>query len=255
MNGAYEPPARLLDLTGKVAVITGASGGVGAGLVDRFHAAGASIVAQAHTSPVAADGLERVHTVQADLIEEAGPSTVVNAAIAEYGRIDALVNNAARQDLAALDHVDDGTWQSMFDVNLTAAHRLTQGAAAAMMDVGEGGAIVHIASIEGMHPAPLHGPYATSKAALIMHAKAAAQVYGRHAIRVNAVSPGLIDRPGLEDDWPEGVARWRSAAPLERLGRPEDVADACLFLCSAMARWITGVNLVVDGGVLTSPTW
>jgi NAD(P)-dependent dehydrogenase (short-subunit alcohol dehydrogenase family) len=84
-----------------------------------------------------------------------------------------------------------------------------------------------------------------------MHTRAAALELGPHGIRVNAVSPGLIDREGLERDWPDGVSRYLDAAPLGRLGRPDDVADACLFLASPAARWITGADLVVDGGVLT----
>ena len=88
-----------------------------------------------------------------------------------------------------------------------------------------------------------------------MHARAAAQEFGRHQIRVNTVSPGLIDRPGLERDWPEGVQRWLSSAPLGRLGTAGEVGDACVFLCSDMARFVTGADLLVDGGVLTRPTW
>jgi NAD(P)-dependent dehydrogenase (short-subunit alcohol dehydrogenase family) len=88
-----------------------------------------------------------------------------------------------------------------------------------------------------------------------MHARAAAQELGRHGIRVNTVSPGLIDRPGLAEDWPDGVNRWTAAVPLGRLGTADDVGDACVFLCSDLARFITGTDLVVDGGVLTNPTW
>ena len=88
-----------------------------------------------------------------------------------------------------------------------------------------------------------------------MHTRAAALELGRHAIRVNAVAPGLIERAGIEEAWPEGVARWQAACPLGRLGRPDDVADAVLFLASDAARWITGATLVVDGGVLARPTW
>jgi 3-oxoacyl-[acyl-carrier protein] reductase len=124
-----------------------------------------------------------------------------------------------------------------------------------MAGQGRGGAIIHIASIEGIQPTDMHGHYATSKAGLIMHARASALAWGKHDIRVNAVSPGLIDRPGLEDDWPDGVERWRRSAPLVRLGTPEDIGDACVFLSSDLARWVTGANLVVDGGVLTRPTW
>jgi 3-oxoacyl-[acyl-carrier protein] reductase len=124
------------------------------------------------------------------------------------------------------------------------------------MRAGEsGGSIIHIASIEAHHPTDVHGHYATSKAALVMHARAAALAYGGDGIRVNSISPGLIARPGLEEDWPDGVERWRRAAPLTRLGTPEDVGDACVFLCSDLSRWITGTDLVVDGGVLARPTW
>jgi NAD(P)-dependent dehydrogenase (short-subunit alcohol dehydrogenase family) len=88
-----------------------------------------------------------------------------------------------------------------------------------------------------------------------MHARAAALEYGPLGVRVNTVSPGLIERPGIEHDWPDGVARWLAKAPLRRLGRPQDVADACLYLASPLASWVSGHDLVVDGGVSTNPTW
>lgn len=88
-----------------------------------------------------------------------------------------------------------------------------------------------------------------------MHARAAALEYGPLGIRVNTVSPGLIEREGLAEDWPEGVRRWERAAPAGRLGRPEDVGDACAFLASPLASWITGHDLVVDGGVSARPRW
>ena len=88
-----------------------------------------------------------------------------------------------------------------------------------------------------------------------MHTKAAARELGEHDIRVNVVSPGLIWTEGLDQEWPDGVSRYLTAAPLGRLGQPDDVGDACLFLASPAARWITGANLVVDGGVLTSTAY
>jgi 3-oxoacyl-[acyl-carrier protein] reductase len=88
-----------------------------------------------------------------------------------------------------------------------------------------------------------------------MHTRAAALELGPRGIRVNCVSPGLIEAPGIEEAWPTGVKRWHEAAPLQRLGTPADVADAVLFLASTGARWITGANLVVDGGVLAHNTW
>ena len=123
------------------------------------------------------------------------------------------------------------------------------------MAAGRPGAIVNIASIEGLQPADGHSHYAASKAAVLMHTRAAALELGRHGIRVNAVAPGLIERVDLAADWPDGVRRWQSACPLGRLGQPDDVADAVLFLASDAARWITGATLVVDGGMLTRSTW
>lgn len=251
-------PAEMLDLSGRVVIVTGAGGGVGTGIAQRLLAAGATVVAATRSSPVEhlvdRRGLT-VTSVIADLTHSDGPAIVVAAAIDTYGRVDGLVNNAGIQPIVPFGDISDTDWSEMIDTNLTAVHRLTQQVASAMQSSGNGGSIVHIASIEATQPTPLHGHYATSKAALIMHAKAAALSYGSDNIRVNAVSPGLIATPGLEIQWPEGVQRWTAAAPLERLGTPADVGDACVFLVSDLSRWITGTELVVDGGVLTNQTW
>jgi NAD(P)-dependent dehydrogenase (short-subunit alcohol dehydrogenase family) len=247
-------PAEMMDLTGRVAVVTGAGGNVGGGIARRFSASGASVVAHVHSGE--APGLDGpVAEVRADLTSAAGPDEVVATAVEAFGRIDYLINNAGIQPSVPLADLDDAEWARMIDTNLTAVHRLTRTAAGRMREQGSGGSIVHIASIEGSQPAPGHGHYSTAKAGVIMHARAAALEYGPDDIRVNSVSPGLIDRPGLDGTWPDGVARWRAGAPLGRLGTPEDVGDACLFLCSDLARWITGIDLVVDGGVLSGPTW
>jgi 3-oxoacyl-[acyl-carrier protein] reductase len=242
-------PTQLLDLTGRVIVVTGAGGGLGAGIVRRTKAAGATVVGVTRSTAVTDDD---VTVLTFDLTEPDGPSGVIDATLAAHGRIDGLVNNAGIQPIVPFADITDGEWSEMIETNLTATHRLTQAAAAAM---SEGGSIVHIASIEAHHPTPVHGHYATSKAAVVMHARAAALALGGRGIRVNSISPGLIARPGIEDQWPEGVRRWEAAAPLGRLGTPDDVGDACVFLCSELSRWITGVDLVVDGGVLTNTTW
>lgn len=237
--------------------MTGAGGGIGTGIAGRLAAAGADVVAHTRSSPVTTTGPtgEPVPVITADLTAEDGPGAVIDETLQLRGRVDGLVNNAAIQPVAALADLADADWRAMLDTDLTAAHRLTRLAAAAMIEAGTGGSIVHIASIEATQPAPDHEHYGVAKAGLVMHARAAASAYGRSGVRVNAVSPGLIDRPGLADEWPDGVGRWLAAAPLGRLGTPEDVGDACVFLCSDLSRWVTGAELVVDGGVLTRPTW
>ena len=138
--------------------------------------------------------------------------------------------------------------------NLTTTHLMTQAFALAV-DADRGAAIVNIASIEASNVAPLHSHYIAAKAGVVMYTKAAAREFGPQNIRVNVVSPGLIWKEGLDEAWPDGVTRYRLAAPLGRLGSAADVADAVLFLASDAARWITGTELVVDGGVLTNTTY
>ena len=156
------------------------------------------------------------------------------------------------QPVAELVAIDDDELDAVVRGNLTTVHSCTRAAARHMPD---GGAIVNVASIEGLHPAAGHVHYGAAKAGVIAHTRGAAIELGPAGIRVNAVAPGLIERAGLAEAWPDGVARWDAACPLGRLGQPEDVADACLFLLSDAARWITGAVLVVDGGVLAAPTW
>ncbi len=146
-------------------------------------------------------------------------------------------------------------WRQVVDTNLSSVFACTQAAAEVMREQLGGGSVTHIASIEASRPAPLHAHYSASKAAVVMHARAAALEYGPFGIRVNTVSPGLIDREGLGEAWPDGVRKWREAAPVGRLGRAEDVGDACVFLASGLASWISGHDLVVDGGVSARPTW
>ena len=100
-----------------------------------------------------------------------------------------------------------------------------------------------------------HSHYATSKAGLLMFTRACALEYGKDGIRFNAVSPGLIDRDGLAENWPEGVERWLNQVPLECLGNVADVANAVLFLLSSASRWVSGANLVVDGGMSSVSRW
>ncbi len=255
------PVGKLLDLTGRAIVVTGASGGIGSGIARRLAEAGAHVVCHCNANRQAADGLAaeiagsggRAIAVQADVSTKVGAEALLGEAVDAFGAVHGLVNNAGWQPVAGLMEIEEADWTRMMAVNAAGPFLLTQAFASRVGDTG--GAVVNIASIEGHQPAPGHAHYAVSKAALLMFTKAAALELGPRGIRVNAVSPGLIHRNGIEEGWPEGVQRWKSAAPLGRLGRPEDVADAVLFLLSDATRWITGAGLVVDGGVSTRPTW
>ncbi len=247
----------LLDFTDRSVLVTGAGSGLGTGVARRFAEAGASVVVGYRSSAEGANGAVaeieaaggRAVAVQADVTVENEVETLIARAVDALGRIDAVINNAGIYPLTPLVEMTEDDWRRMIDANLTSVFLLTRAAGRLWIDQGEGGAIVNIASIEGYHPAPAHSHYATAKAGVLMHTRAAALELGGHDIRVNSVSPGVIWRQGIDEAWPEGVERWHAAAPLGRLGHSEDVADACLFLASPAARWITGADLKVDGGV------
>jgi NAD(P)-dependent dehydrogenase (short-subunit alcohol dehydrogenase family) len=253
----------LLDLHGKVALVTGASGGIGRVIAHRLSAAGAAVAVHFHRGAASAAATVDAITaaggkaiaVGADVANEVECSNMFAHVAEMLGPVDILVNNAADQGVHELAAMPLATFQAMMATNLDGIFLTTRIAATSMIARGAAGAVVNIVSIEGHSPAAGHGHYATSKAGQLMFTRAAALEYGRSGIRVNSVSPGLIDRPGLAEDWPPGVARWTSVVPLTRLGQPEDVADAVLFLASPASRWITGADLLVDGGISTRPTW
>jgi len=253
---------RMLD--GRVAVVTGGSGGIGRAICRCLAGHGARVIVHYRSAADAAldvvaglqgDGLE-ARAIGADLSTGKGCETLLAASREAFGTATILVNNAALQPVAAFDRISAADLASMFATNVQGPFRLMQLFAAAVIDAGVADAsIVNIASIEGSRPAIGHSHYATSKSALIMATRAAALELGKHNIRVNSVSPGLVNRAGLEEDWPEGVDRWRRSAPLGRLGEPEDVANAVAFLVSPVAGWITGHDLVIDGGVSIAPAF
>ncbi|HEX6123036.1 MAG TPA: SDR family oxidoreductase, partial [Ktedonobacterales bacterium] len=188
---------------------------------------------------------------QADLTAADEVAGLMRATVAAFGRVDVLVNNAGSYPLAGLLEMTLAQWEAVLNANLRSVFLCTQAAARQMIAQGSGGAIINITSIEAENPAPSHSHYNAAKGGVLMHTRASASELGRYGIRVNAVAPGLIWKEDLEREWADGVARFRQAAPLGRLGTPEDVADACLFLASPAARWITGASLTVDGGVMT----
>jgi NAD(P)-dependent dehydrogenase (short-subunit alcohol dehydrogenase family) len=252
-------PHNLFNFSNQVALVTGSGSGLGSGIALRFAEAGAVVTinyrssaagAQAVVGQIEAAGGKAI-AVQADVTQKAEVERLVAQTVAAFGRLDVLINNAGVYPLASLLEMTEADWDAVVDSNLRSTFLCTQAAAKQMIAQGEGGAIVNIASIEAENPAPLHSHYNAAKGGVVMYTAAAANELGPHGIRVNSVSPGLIWREGIEQGWPDGVERFLKAAPLGRLGRPDDIADACLFLASPAARWITGANLRVDGGVMT----
>jgi len=242
------------DFSGEVVLVTGASGGLGQGIARAFAKAGGRVAVHYHQGRATAEALAAEIggvAFSADLGREDECTALCKEVTEGLGPVGVLVNNAGLQPVEPLVDITGAALRTMLDANVGGPFALLRELAKA----GRPAAVVNIASIEALQPAAGHSHYAASKAALLMLTRAAALELGPLGIRVNAISPGLIGRDGIETGWPEGVARWRAAAPLGRLGTPDDVADAALFLASDAARWITGANLVVDGGVSSNSTW
>ncbi len=246
---------RVLD--GHVAVVTGGRAGLGAAIVLALVNAGARVAAlnrsgsgDAGTAP---DG--GVLRVPCDVTDPGAVDGAFTAVEHALGAVDILVVNAGIYPTADLLTMSPEEWDATMAVNLRGGFLCTQRAARSMAARGSGGSIVLIGSTEAVTPAPAHAHYAASKAGLVQFGRAAALELGRHGIRVNAVSPGLINRPGLAESWPDGLRRFIDRAPLGRPGEPLEIASACVFLASDDSRWITGSHLVVDGGVLVAPAF
>jgi NAD(P)-dependent dehydrogenase (short-subunit alcohol dehydrogenase family) len=251
------PVNQLFDFRGQVVLVTGAGRGLGSAIARRFAQAGARLAVHYHHSRDAAyalvDELAEAGTdtaaFPADLSQAEAVTELFAQAHARFGRLDALVNNAGTYPVTPLLETTPEAWDEVMSANLRSVFLCTQAAARRMAEDGRGGAVINIASLEALQPSVGHSHYDAAKAGVVMLTRSAALELGGLGIRVNAVSPGLIWREGIARDWPQGVAAWQAGAPLGRLGQPEEVADACLFLASAAARWISGANLVVDGGM------
>jgi NAD(P)-dependent dehydrogenase (short-subunit alcohol dehydrogenase family) len=257
------PINELTNLSGRYALVTGASGNIGSGIAERLAEAGAHVFVHYFQDEASARRTMEIieaaggggEIVRADLSSEEDARALLAGCSAGARLVSCVVNNAAAQPVVPLADMTGRDWKNMQSATLDSAFHVTQAAARYLRENGTPGAVVNIASIEGSDPAPGHAHYASSKAGLLMLTRACALEYGRDGIRFNAVSPGLIDREGLGESWPDGVGRWLDKVPLSRLGDAMDVADAVLFLLSPAARWISGANLVVDGGMSAVSRW
>ena len=249
----------LLNLSGKTAVVTGGAGGIGTTICQVLARAGAHVGIHYRSSEAGALALKEqidrtggnATAVYADVTSKADIDRMLDIVSAGVGTVDILINNAGVYPVSAFLDISEDEYELMMDANVRSVMLCTQAFAKRLTGRGSGGAVVNIASVAASGVLDLHSHYCAAKSAVVMFTRAAARELGEHNIRVNAVSPGLIWRDGLDENWPEGVARYKQAAALNSVGKPEDVANACLFLVSGAGKWITGIDLVVDGGVLT----
>jgi 3-oxoacyl-[acyl-carrier protein] reductase len=235
------------SLEGKVALVTGASRGIGAAIARELASAGAEVVVGFNAGREEAEALAAElggRAVQADVSSLADAARLVE----EAGELDVLVNNAGLTRDGLLARMSDEDWQVVLDTNLGSVFATCRAAVRPMMK-RRAGAIVNVSSIVGLHGNPGQANYAASKAGIIGFTKALARELGSRGVRANVVAPGYVGTR-LTEVLPDAAkAAMLANTPLGRLGEPEDVAGAVRFLCSDEASFITGEVLLVDGGL------
>ena len=245
-----------VDLANKVALVTGVGQNIGVATARLLAEAGATVAVNDVVPELAtrmADELEasgrRAMAVPADIRDRAAVAAMVEAVVGAYGRIDILVNNAGRSSFAPVLEMEEDAWDRELDTNLKGTFLVSQAVARAMVAQGDGGRIVCLASTAAESARPGAASHCASKAGIVMLVKVMALELGPYGITVNAVAPGLVPGPrqSSSQEYREAV---RQMVPLGRLGRPEDIAHAIVFLASAEAEWISGEVLRVDGGYL-----
>lgn len=242
----------MFSLQGRTALVTGASGGIGAAIARALHVQGASVVLSGTRRDVldtlAAELGERAHVCIADLRDPSTTDTLIGSAEAAAGPLHILVNNAGlTRDMLAL-RMKDEDWQTVIDVDLTAPFRLARGAMRGMLK-RRAGRIISISSIVGSTGNPGQANYAAAKAGLSGMTKALAQEVASRGVTVNIVAPGFIETPMTDVLNDSQKSKLSEAIPLGRLGQPADIAAAVVYLASDEAGWVTGATLHVNGGM------
>lgn len=243
-------------LENKTALITGAAKGIGKAIALKFASEGADIAFTYLTSEAAAMETRReleacgvkVLAIRSDATDFEGASKVVEQVLSEFSRIDILVNNAGITRDGLTMRMDEAQWDTVIAANLKSAFNYIHAVLPSMLR-NRCGSIVNISSVVGIHGNAGQSNYAASKAGLIGLAKSVAQEVGSRGVRVNVVAPGFIKTDMTAAMPEETLQAWEARIPLRRGGTPQDVAQACLFLASDLASYVTGQVIAVDGGI------
>jgi 3-oxoacyl-[acyl-carrier protein] reductase len=242
----------MFDLTGKTALVTGASGGIGGAIAQALHAAGATVaLSGTRTAPLealAADLGSRAHVLTCDLSDPASVEALPKAAAAAMGSVDILVNNAGITRDNLFMRMSDEEWQSVIDVNLTSTFRLCRGVLRGMMKA-RWGRIVNVSSVVGATGNPGQGNYAASKAGMVGMSKSLAAEVASRNITVNCVAPGFITTAMTDKLTEDQKSRILTSVPAGRMGEASEIAAAVLYLASPEAGYVTGAVLHVNGGL------
>lgn len=242
----------MFDLTNKKALVTGATGGIGEAVARAMHAQGAHVGISGRNEEklnVLAESLkDRVSFLPADLSTPEGPGLLAEAAEKVMGQIDILVNNAGLTRDGLSMRMKDEDWQQVIDVNMTATFKLAQAVQRGMMK-RRWGRIINVASIVGVTGNPGQCNYVASKAGMIGWSKAMAQEIASRNITVNCIAPGFIATPMTDVLTEEQKAKINAGIPAGRMGSPEDIAAAAVYLASEEAAYVTGLTLHVNGGM------
>jgi len=246
-------------LEGKVAIVTGASRGIGKAIAEQFIAQGAKVAFTYRSSAEAAAALEKelsagggtVKGFQSDAASMTDAERLVGEVVEAFGTVDIVINNAGITDDTLLMRMTEEQWDRVISVNLKSCFNLTKAVLRTMLKA-RSGSIVNISSVVGVQGNAGQANYAASKAGILGFTKSVALELGSRNIRCNAIAPGFIETEMTAKLDADIVQGWRDAIPLKRGGTPEDVANLCVFLASDMSSYITGQTLNVDGGMITA---
>jgi NAD(P)-dependent dehydrogenase (short-subunit alcohol dehydrogenase family) len=246
----------LFDMTGRVAVVTGGSRGIGRSIALAYAAVGAKVVVasrkaaacEAVASEIAADGGEAL-AVPTHLGDEAQLGALVEATVAHFGALDVLVNNAANALAQSMGEYTKEAWQKSYDVNLFGPMLLTQAALPYLERSPDGGSVINVISVGALRGAARLGIYTSNKAALQNWSRSMAIELAGRNVRVNALAPGPFLTDMVRANGDEGMARMQAAVPLGRIADADEIIGAALLLASKAGSFITGSTLVIDGGL------